>query len=100
MKLPDDLLTELRNLAVCRNDSGWGPNPFVCRWCSCWLYSKDPSDKVVEVHAGAHKKGCLAVKYLGAPTEPRKIRCTCFDKGQYGEHDEPCAMYSWKEPYL
>lgn len=46
------------------NDLGWGPDPFVCRWCHCWLrYSDDSRSKPRE----EHNKDCFAVKYLGRP---------------------------------
>lgn len=99
-KLPEDILAWLRNMATCRRGGDWGPDPVVCRFCYCWLYSKDQYGKVTEVHAGAHRKECLAVKYLGAPTAKRTISCSCVNKVKYGAHEKHCGMYEWKEPYL
>lgn len=48
MKLPNDVLAYLRNNAVAQRDSDWGPNPFVCEFCDCWLYSMDAYGRVVK----------------------------------------------------
>lgn len=99
-KLPEDILAWLRKMATGHKGEEWGPDPVICMWCSCWLYSLNHNYEVSEVHDGAHKADCLAVKYLGASTVPRKVPCTCRRRDTYGAHEKRCAIYKWKEPYL
>lgn len=102
-KLPADVIAFLKGEAAYKPEREWGPDPVICRWCGCWLYSTSTSrwGEVSEVHDGAHKPDCIAVRYLGASTEPRKIQCTCNPYRSHPNHtSRSCPIPNWKEPYL
>lgn len=60
-----ELRGELLRTMKARVDSGWGPNPIVCKWCHCWLEWGDGSPGAPKEE---HKKDCFAVRHLGRPT--------------------------------
>ncbi len=54
---------ELILLMEISQNSDLGPNPTICRWCSCWLSYGDTKEK----HKEEHEKYCFAVLYLDRP---------------------------------
>lgn len=60
-----DRRAELLRIMPVKTESGWGPDPIVCRWCGCWLEYTDNSEGKPDEH---HKPDCFAAIHLGRPT--------------------------------
>ena len=60
----DAMETELLSLMEVWPDTSWGPDPYVCRWCGCWLRYSDSSEGRPKE---AHDAECFAAKHLGRP---------------------------------
>lgn len=58
------LKDELLSLMEVQGNGDWGPNPFRCRWCGCWLAYGDSSEGRPEER---HQQDCFAVEHLGRP---------------------------------